>query len=273
MVATGTPQRIVRGSLQGADCEHCPCARAGQPHRPVVGEGAEEPAWIAVGMEPGQTEILEQRPFCGPSGRVVNDALSKIRVDRDAIYVTNALCCLPQSGSSDSVKRKARECCAPRLQQELLQFPGRPILALGALAAQGFLGDTFSIMQMAGAYHEVDVADWPWKPLDVLTGTRQEVSDEGVITDVRVVIPSLHPADILRGGAGSAATGAHTSDLAFWALCYDAQKINLIARGVDIRFTDDVQIEAEDPVRAEALVALGVAVLPRQAERDRPRDT
>jgi DNA polymerase-1 len=237
--------RIIRGTTDGADCNECPFAKMGKPNRAVVGEGSERPLWIIVGESPGQNEVIEGRPFIGASGRMVSDALVRIRVKRESLYITNAVCCQPPPGTTDTMKKKARECCAPRLQAELAQFPGRPVAALGAVASQGFCGDRFSISQMAGAYHEVDLTQLPWKPS--LT--------PGVMgTDTRCVIPSIHPAAILRGGSSSGGGGSHTVDLAFWNLVYDLQKVNLIARGTDIRFTDDIDIEVEDPARAEALI-------------------
>jgi len=228
------PPEIIRGSLDGANCTECPFARNGRPNQPVVAEGSERPSWIIVGEGPGQNEVLQRRPFVGASGKLVNDGLYRIRVNRESLWITNSQLCQPTPGATEAAKRKARECCAPRLKKELAQFPKRAILALGAHAAQGFCGDKFSISQMAGAYYEIDV--------------------DG--TGPRPVIPTTHPAAILRGGAGGSGGGggSHTTDLLFWAFCYDAQKINLLARGVDIMFTDDVQTELEDPVRAEELI-------------------
>jgi DNA polymerase-1 len=203
----------------------------GKPRSPVVAEGPERPIWIIVGEGPGQNEVIQGRPFVGQSGRMVVDALVKIRTRRESIWITNATLCQPPSGATDTQKKEARRCCAPRLQQELAQYPGRPVAALGAIAAQGFCGEKFSITQMAGAYHEVD-----------FDGTGK-----------RAVIPTTHPAAILRGGTGGGG-GAHTSDLGFWSLLYDLQKVNLLARNVDIKFTDDIEYETADPARGEKLV-------------------
>lgn len=241
---------IIRGTTSGADCAACPFSKAGEPNRPVVGEGSERPIWIIVGESPGHNEVEQGRPFIGSSGRLVNDALARIRVQRESIYITNATLCAPTPGATDAMKVQARTACAPRLQRELAQFPGRPIAALGAIAAQGFCGNRFSITQMAGAYHEVDIGEWPWKPIE---GPRPEPN--GHDPDIRCIIPSIHPAAILRGGSGGGGGGSHTVDLAFWNLVYDLQKVNLLARGAGIRFRDDIDIEVENPRRAEALVA------------------
>jgi uracil-DNA glycosylase len=251
--------QVIRGTTDGANCYECPFSKMGRPNQAVTAEGSERPIWIVVGEGPGQNEVIQQRPFVGQSGRMVSEALYRIGVRRESVWITNATLCQPPSGATDGQKKKARECCAPRLKEELLQFPGRPILALGAIAAQGFCGDKFSITAMAGAYHEVDLTSYPWRPREVIQGPARKESAIEVIDrtqdggDIHPVIPSTHPAAILRGGTGGGG-GAHTSDLGFWSLCYDAQKVNLLARGRDIQFTDDIEFETEDPVRAEKLV-------------------
>jgi len=226
------PPLIIRGSTAGANCFDCPFSYMGKPKQPVTGEGSERAIWIIVGEGPGQNETVQQRPFVGQTGRMVNEALARIGVKRESLWMTNATLCQPPSGSTELEKRQARQSCAPRLKQELAQFPNRPVAALGSIAAQGFCGEKFSITQMAGAHYEVDVDG---------SGT------------LRSVIPTTHPAAILRGGSGKGGC-AHSSDLGFWSLLYDLKKINLLARGADIKFTDDIEFETEDSVRAEKLV-------------------
>lgn len=226
-------QQTVRGCADGADCPACPFGRGGKPNQPVFGEGPTDPAWIIVGEGPGHNEVTQGRPFVGLSGQLVNEALTKIRVERKQLLITNATLCIPHSNATDLEKKAARAACRPRLQRELAKFPGKPVLALGSIAAQSMTGnEKFSITQMAGAYYEIDFDG---------TGLRQ-------------VIPSIHPAAILRGGAGGGGGGGHTVDLAFWNLLYDAQKVNMLAQGRGIKFTDDIAIELTDPDRALTLI-------------------
>jgi DNA polymerase I-like protein with 3'-5' exonuclease and polymerase domains len=167
---------------------------------------------------------------------LVNKALAALRRSRDDLWITNATNCQPFPNALDEDKNLARKCCEPRLQAELLQWSDRPILALGAVAARAFLGTRFSINEMAGSYHWVDKKKW---------GTR-------------AVIPTIHPAAILRGGSGLG--GVHAPDLAFWNLIYDAGKIDAIASGKDILFREnDIATEYQDAVRAEQLVAKMIA--------------
>lgn len=236
MAVERTPLPVVRGTTDYADCAACPLAKDGQPVRPVTAEGPANPAWIIVGMEPGSTEIALGRPFVGMSGQIVAKALGAIQRPRDEVWITNAAACW-RPGASDAMRWRAAECCAPRLEAELAQFPGKPILALGATAAQIVLKDTsFRITERSGTYYRTDFA-------------------ADALTPDRAVIPSIHPAAMLRGGGASA---NHAPDLGFWNLIYDASKVDAIARGRNIVFGEELGVdwdhEWEDPKRGEQLI-------------------
>ena len=57
----------------------------------VFGEGAKHADVMLVGEQPGDREDLEGRPFVGPAGRLLDDALARAGIDRDRAYVTNAV--------------------------------------------------------------------------------------------------------------------------------------------------------------------------------------
>lgn len=227
-MAAPPPPTPKRGPIP-TTCGDCPFAVDGKPERPVRGIGCKEPTWIMVGEGPGREEQVRGEPFVGASGRLMNKAFAAAQVDRNKLWITNATLCI-RPGANDATKLAAREACAQRLKDELSNFPGVPILALGSVAAQGFLGAKFSITEMAGALFDADVDD----------------------TGARPLIPTLHPAAILRGGAGVA--GAHAVDLAYWALLSDVGKVNGLATGRMVRFEDTIDIELLDSRRARLLL-------------------
>ncbi len=57
----------------------------------VFGEGGERADVVLVGEQPGDREDLEGRPFVGPAGRILDDALAAAGIDRTATYTTNAV--------------------------------------------------------------------------------------------------------------------------------------------------------------------------------------
>jgi uracil-DNA glycosylase family 4 len=131
---------LLRGTLEGAKCHECPFAnQEGRAHKPVFSEFPEKPAWILVGEGPGNTEVNLKRCFVGLSGEVVNKVLTKVGCERSTIFVGNATLCQPPQGSPDVLRDRAAKACAPRLQRELAQFPGVPVLTLGAVAARALI--------------------------------------------------------------------------------------------------------------------------------------
>jgi uracil-DNA glycosylase family 4 len=130
---------LLRGSTEGANCAECPFNIDGRPARPVVSEHPEKPAWILIGEGPGATEVYLNRPFVGPSGQIVDKILGKIGRARNEIFVGNATLCAPPRGSPDTLRDAAAKACHPRLAKELAQWPGVPVLTLGAVAARALI--------------------------------------------------------------------------------------------------------------------------------------
>src|ERR1700686_1128403 len=70
-------------------CRGCPLwERATQA---VCGEGGAKAGVMLVGEQPGDQEDLTGKPFVGPAGKVLDEALEKAGVDRKVVYVTNAV--------------------------------------------------------------------------------------------------------------------------------------------------------------------------------------
>lgn len=56
---------------------------------PVVGEGSHDAKIMFIGEAPGKNEAETARPFCGRSGKVLDEMLASINLDRKKVYVTN----------------------------------------------------------------------------------------------------------------------------------------------------------------------------------------
>lgn len=56
---------------------------------PVIGEGSADANLVFVGEAPGKTEATKGKPFCGASGRILDELLASIKMDRAKAYVTN----------------------------------------------------------------------------------------------------------------------------------------------------------------------------------------
>ena len=56
---------------------------------PVIGQGSHHADIMFIGEAPGKNEAETGRPFCGASGRVLDELLESIELDRQDVYVTN----------------------------------------------------------------------------------------------------------------------------------------------------------------------------------------
>jgi uracil-DNA glycosylase family 4 len=129
---------MLRGSTHGALCAECPFATNGAAQHPVTSEYPEDPRWILVGESPGRTEVQLNRPFQG-SQQLIEKMLSKIGRRRDELVLTTAALCAAPMGATEHDRELAARACKPRLQQELAQWPGMPVLTLGAVAARALI--------------------------------------------------------------------------------------------------------------------------------------
>jgi uracil-DNA glycosylase len=128
----------------------------------VFGEGPAGASVMFVGEQPGDQEDRAGRPFVGPSGQLLDEALREAGVPRDECYVTNAVKHFkfePRGKRRIHSKPSAREvaACRPWLEAEIQLVRPTMIVCLGATAAQSLLGRDFRVTQHRG---EVLKSDW-----------------------------------------------------------------------------------------------------------------
>lgn len=63
--------------------------RTANHYFPVVGEGSHDAHIVFIGEAPGETEAKTARPFCGRSGKMLDELLASIGLDRQSVYITN----------------------------------------------------------------------------------------------------------------------------------------------------------------------------------------
>jgi DNA polymerase len=136
-----------------AGCRGCGLWRIGT--QTVFGEGAARARIMLVGEQPGDREDLAGRPFVGPAGRLLDEALEQAGIDRDEAYVTNAVKHFkwePKGKRRIHAKPSAREvaACRPWLDAELAAVRPAVLVLLGATAAQALLGRQFRVSRERG---------------------------------------------------------------------------------------------------------------------------
>lgn len=134
-------------------CTRCPLyANATQA---VFGEGPPDADVMLVGEQPGDREDRDGRPFVGPAGRLLDDVLVEAGLERDTVFLTNAVKhfkFLPRGKRRLHQKPNAAEisACAVWLHAERALVRPGVIVALGATAARSLIGRVETIAKLRG---------------------------------------------------------------------------------------------------------------------------
>jgi uracil-DNA glycosylase family 4 len=221
------PQGPYDPQALGAECGECPL-KGRQPVPPSWPARGKRPKFIIVGEAPGRFEVWKQRPFIGKSGMLLDRTLGAAKLKRYEALVTNSIACMPDGDRID-VKLAAASCCAPRLAREIEDASrGReekpPILAMGNWGLRSVLGRA-GILKCRGFVWETGPID-PKKieeakrGLAKLLGANEGKPSHSTLTRAgkkrkaiylmeargrfpgHLVIPTVHPAFILRGADG-----------------------------------------------------------------------
>jgi DNA polymerase len=157
------PERPTLTKLRAAaaECKACPLWKTGT--QTVFGEGLARAEVMLVGEQPGDREDREGRPFVGPAGRLLDEALEEAGIDRSLAYVTNVVKHFKWTARG---KRRIHQkpnwgeiaACRPWLEAELAVVQPRVLVCLGATAAQALLGRDFRVTQRRGELVETDLA-------------------------------------------------------------------------------------------------------------------
>ncbi|MDP0501968.1 MAG: UdgX family uracil-DNA binding protein [Verrucomicrobiota bacterium JB022] len=132
----------------------------------VFGEGNERAGIMLVGEQPGDQEDLSGRAFVGPAGQLLNAALASAGIDREELYVTNAVKHFKWKAGHD-VKRRLHdkastseiEACRPWLWGEILNVQPKVIVTLGNTPAQSLIRPDFKILTMRGMHERSQIKD------------------------------------------------------------------------------------------------------------------
>jgi DNA polymerase len=142
-------------------CRACDLYRTGT--QTVFGEGGSKARIVFVGEQPGNEEDLSGRPFVGPAGRLLDEALEEAGIDRGLAYVTNVVKHFkwePRGKRRIHAKPNQAEitACMPWLNAELAMIRPDVVVCLGATAAQALLGKSFRVTKQRGEWVESPLA-------------------------------------------------------------------------------------------------------------------
>jgi DNA polymerase len=144
---------------EAASCRACPLWK--DATQTVFGEGPPDARIMLVGEQPGDKEDLAGKPFVGPAGQMLDRALAEAGIDRDKVYVTNAVkhfkfvprgkIRLHQKPSTPEIKA-----CRPWYERERAAIKPMLVVAMGATAAQSVLGKAMPINKNRGHLIDLD---------------------------------------------------------------------------------------------------------------------
>jgi DNA polymerase len=163
-----------------------------------------------VGEQPGDAEDKAGHPFVGPAGRLLDRALDAAGIDRDDVYVTNAVKHFKWAKDARTKRRIHKtpnageiRACRPWLEHEIALVKPDVIVCLGATAAKALLGRSFSVMKSRGTR-----IDSEWAPAVFATVHPSVVlrapSDQRVRAEQMFVADIRKVARYLAADAGSA---------------------------------------------------------------------
>ena len=171
-------------ALDASTCTRCRLS-AGRT-QVVFGDGTGRSGVMFIGEGPGFHEDKQGLPFVGAAGQLLNRLLGEVGLSRQDVRIVNVVNCRPP-GNRDPLPDEI-EACNPWLEELIRIFDPRVIVTLGNFATRVILERPVSISRVRG---------------------------QKEIVGGRVVIPTFHPAAILRGGGdASAQMGAIRSDFA-----------------------------------------------------------
>jgi uracil-DNA glycosylase len=136
-----------------AGCRACDLWQKGT--QTVFGEGPPQARVVMVGEQPGDQEDRVGKPFVGPAGQILDQALEAAGIDRSLVYVTNVVKHFKWEprGKRRLHQRPDREevaACLPWFEAEIAAVQPRVIVCLGATAAQALLGSDFRVTRQRG---------------------------------------------------------------------------------------------------------------------------
>jgi uracil-DNA glycosylase len=140
----------------------------------VFADGSPDADLMFIGEGPGFHEDKQGLPFVGAAGQLLTRLLSEIHLSRPEVYICNVIKCRPP-GNRDPLPDEI-ESCRPYLAEQIRLVDPKVIVTLGNFATRFILDRPAAISRVRGERHVV----------------------EG-----RTVIPTFHPAAILRGGGDS----------------------------------------------------------------------
>ena len=125
----------------------------------VFGVGSTSADWMIIGEAPGAEEDRRGEPFVGRAGKLLDEMLRAVGLDRQTVFIANILKCRPPNNRDPSAEEAAR--CRPYLNRQIELIAPKIILLVGRIAAQQLLETDTPVGRMRGQVYQIGDAAIP----------------------------------------------------------------------------------------------------------------
>jgi DNA polymerase len=140
-----------------AGCTRCPLHKSRT--QTVFGVGNRHADWMIIGEAPGAEEDRRGEPFVGRAGKLLDEMLRAVGLDRGTVFITNILKCRPP-GNRDPAADEAAA-CRDYLERQIEMIKPRLVLAVGRIAAQQLLHTDSPLGRLRGRAHSLTSGQVP----------------------------------------------------------------------------------------------------------------
>jgi len=190
-------------SLEALKAEYKSCEKCSELCKSrtqvVFGSGNPNSKILFIGEAPGASEDKEGIPFCGMSGKILNELLSSVGLERNDIFITNTILCRPENNRNPN--KEEVENCRDRLDQLIKIMQPRVIVTIGNFA-------TDRIIKKKG-----------------VTSIHGKVFSTTINNIPVQVVPVIHPANFLYQGRNPELFKQMSSDFQIIAKLAKAEKV------------------------------------------------
>ena len=132
-------------------CSNCTrCGLCETRHHVVFGVGNKRADVMCVGEGPGEQEDLQGEPFVGPAGKLLDDMMSIVDLDRKNTYIANIVKCRPPR-NRDPLESE-QDVCIDYLRNQVALIQPKIIVCLGRIAAKRLIDPEYRITRQHGTW-------------------------------------------------------------------------------------------------------------------------
>ncbi len=147
----GTKEQWEALSAECAGCRACPLSQTRT--KLVFGVGNPESEVLLIGEGPGEQEDLQGVPFVGPAGKLLDQMLEMIDLDRSRVYIANVVKCRPPRNRDPQPNEQ--QACRHWLDRQIALIDPKIIVCLGRIAGTAIIREDFRITREHGQWFDL----------------------------------------------------------------------------------------------------------------------